>query len=596
MPKINKQKKWLIVICILLTSSSFAGFGQKFNTNSEKNTDQLEQEINILLSSGADDSARILVNILLSGSKKQNNIKGLANVDYYEGIFAINQGKFNIALERLISARQQFKSIDSQSGIIKCEFQIGIIQYMLKNYEKAWESFGTILKSNQDFSRKSKVEYLSGLCLTKLNRVEEAEQLLLKALDFYKKNNAFKNIAESQVALSELFIKQGRLEQAEAFIEKALTWFNINSEDNGKSICYLRMGEIEWLRGNIEYATALTKKSFIISDSIQFFNVKERASFQLSELYLIQENYKGSYEYLKLHYQTRDSIMTTDNLSAISMMESELKLTKNQAELVILQKQSQVDRILIYSVILGIVFLLIISIFIFKMYRNERIAKDLVHLEKIRSDELLLNILPKETSEELKLYGKAKARRFEKATVLFADIKGFTLIAEKISPEKVVHMIDQYFCAFDMICEKNQVEKIKTIGDAYLCVGGLPNPEHGSPEDVVRVACEMQQAVSEINETNRLEGEPSFEIRIGIHTGSVVAGVVGKKKFAYDIWGDTVNTAARMEQSSLPGKINISGATYEEVKDKFNLIYRGKVAAKNKGEIDMYFVENIFNI
>lgn len=187
MPKINKQKKWLIVICILLTSSSFAGFGQKFNTNSEKNTDQLEQEINILLSSGADDSARILVNILLSGSKKQNNIKGLANVDYYEGIFAINQGKFNIALERLISAMQQFKSIDSQSGIIKCEFQIGIIQYMLKNYEKAWESFGTILKSNQDFSRKSKVEYLSGLCLTKLNRVEEAEQLLLKALDFYKK-------------------------------------------------------------------------------------------------------------------------------------------------------------------------------------------------------------------------------------------------------------------------------------------------------------------------------------------------------------------------------------------------------------------------
>jgi class 3 adenylate cyclase len=210
--------------------------------------------------------------------------------------------------------------------------------------------------------------------------------------------------------------------------------------------------------------------------------------------------------------------------------------------------------------------------------------------EKKKSDDLLLNILPAETAEELKSTGQSRAKRIEQVTVMFTDFKNFTQTSEKLSAEDLVHEINACYSAFDTIITSYGIEKIKTIGDAYMCAGGLPVPGT-RPEDVINAALEMQQFI-ERTRLERIEKElPFFELRIGIHTGTVVAGIVGLKKFAYDIWGDTVNIASRMESSGETGKINISGATYELVKNKFNCIHRGKILAKNKGEIDMYFVE-----
>jgi class 3 adenylate cyclase len=212
--------------------------------------------------------------------------------------------------------------------------------------------------------------------------------------------------------------------------------------------------------------------------------------------------------------------------------------------------------------------------------------------EKKRSDSLLLNILPEEIANELKQFGKSYARKHDEVTILFADIKGFSTIAENLSAEELVNQLDECFRAFDHIVEKNGLEKIKTVGDAYVCACGLPKPVTDNAVKAVKAALDMMNFIKGFAITKTIQDLPAFEFRIGIHTGPVITGVVGLKKFTYDIWGDAVNMAARMEQHGEAGKINISGNTYQLIKDKFICTYRGKIEAKNKGEVDMYFVEN----
>lgn len=219
--------------------------------------------------------------------------------------------------------------------------------------------------------------------------------------------------------------------------------------------------------------------------------------------------------------------------------------------------------------------------------KNEQLDK-----EKQRSDHLLQNILPLEVMEELKDKGSSDAKLFEHVTVLFSDFVNFTKISETMTPQELVEELNFYFKKFDEIITRNNLEKIKTIGDAYMATGGLNTTGKIEPEDVISSAIEMQEVVSQRKIERSKINKPAFEMRIGIHTGPVVAGIVGVKKFTYDIWGDTVNTASRFEAESAAGKINISQQTYDLVKDKFEFEYRGKVQAKNKGEIDMYFVKS----
>lgn len=208
--------------------------------------------------------------------------------------------------------------------------------------------------------------------------------------------------------------------------------------------------------------------------------------------------------------------------------------------------------------------------------------------EKRKSDELLLNILPEEIADELKERGTSDAKYFDHVTVMFTDFVDFTKAGEKFSPQELVNELDTCFKAFDRIVSKYHIEKIKTIGDAYLCVSGLPSADEEHAVKTVQAAVDI---LAYMKQRQQDYPERTFNIRIGIHSGAVVAGIVGVKKFAYDIWGDTVNTAARMESSSTPNKINISEATYELVQEHFVCTGRGEIAAKNKGEMSMYFVE-----
>ena len=221
------------------------------------------------------------------------------------------------------------------------------------------------------------------------------------------------------------------------------------------------------------------------------------------------------------------------------------------------------------------------------------IQRNKISKEKNRSDELLLNILPSEVAIELKNKGAADAKQFNQVTVLFTDFKNFTAVAEKLTAQELVNEINYCYSAFDRIISKYGIEKIKTIGDAYMCAGGIPVPNNTNAIDIVLAALEIRDFMLNEKQKRELSGAAFFEIRIGCHTGHVVAGIVGIKKFAYDIRGDTVNIASRMESSGESGKVNISGITFELVKGRFSCTYRGKVQAKNKGEIDMYFADTL---
>jgi class 3 adenylate cyclase len=206
--------------------------------------------------------------------------------------------------------------------------------------------------------------------------------------------------------------------------------------------------------------------------------------------------------------------------------------------------------------------------------------------EKQKSEDLLLNILPHEVAEELKEKGKADAKYFDDVSVLFTDFVNFTSTSEKLGVQEVLNELNICFTEFDRIMERNGLEKIKTIGDAYLAVSGLPASNEQHAQNAVQAGLEILEFI----EKRKTENTNALDIRIGIHSGPVIAGIVGVKKFAYDIWGDTVNTAARMEQNSQKGKLNISGSTYDLVKDKFTCEHRGKIDTKGKGALDMYFV------
>ena len=210
--------------------------------------------------------------------------------------------------------------------------------------------------------------------------------------------------------------------------------------------------------------------------------------------------------------------------------------------------------------------------------------------EKHKSDQLLLNVLPVEIAEELKNNGKVEPLYYDCVSVLFTDFKGFTQLSEKMTPRELVDELDYCFSYFDRVMDKYSMEKLKTIGDSYMCAAGIPKPRPTHAFDAVLAAIEIRQFMDLRKMHKAQQNIAYWDIRIGIHSGPILAGVIGNKKFSYDVWGDTVNTASRMESSGVPGNINISQATFELVRDFFECEYRGKIPAKNKGNLDMYLV------
>jgi len=435
---------------------------------------------------------------------------------------------------------------------------------------------------------------------------EHAKALKIKAKLLQSSRETGDTWREMQYLLSiaEALKDSGAVEEAREHLQEALR-ISAEEENTRAEVSALEiLAQIDLEAGHYQSVDRLTKRGLGITVAAGMDrNTKLLAlrSYEANKKLGRSEKALAMYE---LYIEKRDSLNSTEVIRAGVQKDLAYEYGQKAFADSLQQEQELREKELLYEqevfkeqfrtqIAIGIsVLLLILALVILRALQLNRRSKNLISAEKKRSDELLLNILPSVVANELKAEGKSHPRRFNDVTVLFTDFKGFTAVAASLRPEELVALLDESFAAFDEIAGRFGIEKIKTIGDAYMCASGLPLPCPTHAIDVVAAALEIRKFVEAFNAKKKATGKPYFEIRIGIHTGPIVAGIVGSKKFQYDIWGDTVNTASRMESASDPGKINISQATYELIKEEYHCVSRGKVAAKGKGEIDMYFVES----
>jgi class 3 adenylate cyclase len=552
------------------------------------------------------DSGLIFSNRALDLAKKIKWEKGIGNAYYFRGSNYISLTKLPEALDDYFNAMRYFENLGDSGKLAGTLSNIGVIYGYQKKNDKALEYFLKALEIIRKVKPRSNFEAAHlgniGICYFEKKDFAKALAYNLQALSILKEINNVEMLPLNLNAIAGIYLEMKDNFNTLNYTKQAM---DIATEIGNEAIvasCYAIKGKAvlnivtqknqqlldSLYHGNKELALKDAKAN-LDSALAKFINGDQ---VQLASLYtsLIElEEYKGNYQaalnYLKLHKAIDDSLFTADNNDKIMQSAMQYEFDKKEATTKLEQeKKDAIQRNIRNSIATGLAGTLIFLIVVYR--QRNKISK-----ARKRSDELLLNILPAEVAEELKDKGSAVPKHFDEVTVLFTDFKGFTQLSEKLTAVELVSEINHCFSAFDHIMQKHQIEKIKTIGDAYMAVGGIPIANKTHAENVVNAALDIQQFMLDYKEKMEAAGKLFFEIRIGVHTGTVVAGIVGVKKFAYDIWGDTVNTASRMESSGEVGKVNISGTTYALVKDKFSCVHRGKVQAKGKGEIDMYFVE-----
>lgn len=396
-----------------------------------------------------------------------------------------------------------------------------------------------------------------------------------------------------------VYAKQGKDDLAKENISKAIKILEELKDYYAISDYLTYMSDIYLKQNDWNSSLGYAKRSLELAKKYRLKEQLSASNLKLSQLYEKTGNQGESLKYFKNHIAYRDSVTNLKSVQQMADLRTNYEVSQKQIEVDLLEKDSQILQLkqkkqknIIYATAFSSFLIFLLALGLFRRYQFIKKTNHIIKKEKNRSDNLLLNILPEETAYELKQSGKVQAKRFESVTVLFTDFEGFTHYAEKLPPEKLVESVDFYFSKFDAIMEKYGLEKIKTVGDAYMCAGGLPFPTEDHAYKMVLAAFEIAEFVNKSKKQHSPD-QTRFEIRIGISTGPLVAGVVGIKKFAYDIWGDTVNIASRMETNSEPGKVNISEYTYQLIKDFFDCEYRGEIEVKNRGMMKMYFVNDI---
>ncbi len=435
------------------------------------------------------------------------------------------------------------------------------------------------------------------------DRPKAVEELLL-AISLYEKLNSKLDLGKARNNLGQVYGKLGRTREAfEQFLAAQKIFTQLDAKDP-LARSYFYQGDVLLSEGRANDAILACRKGLSIAEELNLLAQRKECSDCLMRAYALTGDFHKAFDAQHVFIQLDDSLDKLNDSKEVTRLELTRAFQERQIADSLAQARERFARELDYEksvtkeknrrnvlFFTGVVLVVLAAGLIGRLRYTDR-AKKIIEKERDRSDELLHNILPEEVAAELKEKGHADARLIDHVTVLFTDFKGFTAMSEKLSPKELVKDIHECFSAFDHIMEKHGIEKIKTIGDAYMAAGGLPTPNTTHALDVVKAAFEIRDFIAEGKARKLAMGLPYFEIRIGIHTGPVVAGIVGVKKFAYDIWGDTVNTASRMESSGEPGRVNISSATYELVRNTPGLRFepRGRIEAKNKGTLEMYFV------
>jgi class 3 adenylate cyclase/tetratricopeptide (TPR) repeat protein len=555
------------------------------------------------------------------------------------GIAYYFQGNTAATLDYYGQSMNVYDSIGDQEGKARMLSNFGTVYYSNGTDDKALEYYFKSLDVAEKIGDKDGLataySNIANVYLNKRATTNKALGFFLKAL-FISESTGDKNIIGSVcVNLGDIYYDKGKNDSALFYYAESLKAFsnsiNIPVPLRGIGLVYAKKGDfekaIQFNRESYQMAlrfdsklamaqalnslgdTYFQKKDYesalnsylqavSVARMIPAYKELDDAYAGLAKTYSEKGNYNNAYKYQKLFSSVSDTLNNQTLGDKLTSLQRNFEIQTRQNEINLLTKDKALQDLDLRSqkiqkafITGALVLIFIIAFGIYRNYRSKVKTNIILDKQKAEIEGLLLNILPAEVAAELQQSGSATPRYYDQVSVLFTDFKGFTLIADALSPQEVVSELNSCFIAFDNIIEKYNLEKIKTIGDSYMCAGGIPSQDPDHPVNIIQAGLEIRDWMISMNNRRTASGLQSWELRIGIHIGPAVAGVVGRKKYAYDIWGSTVNIASRMESSGEPGFVNISSAAHELVKHRYDCVYRGKVYAKNIGEIDMYFVD-----
>jgi adenylate cyclase len=561
-------------------------------------------KVNGLLDSGKQfinpnpEKAIAMANQALSFAKEIGFEKGEALALKQIGLVYYYQGKFVQTLDYWNQSLHLFQSIGDYLGQSNLQGNIGAV------FVKQGDDVTALTHLLEALRLAEKTGNQLRICFA-LNNIAgvyfEKKATWDKALEYYNKClkvSDDENAAFAYNGLGLIYLKEGDVDKAFSFHTKA---YELAKRLNEIHIVPSLLGLAATFVATKNFRTALDyyKEAEVVATSQKSTPSLKDLYDSMASTYASVGDFSKAFQYQRKLDKIKDTLFNETVQKKLNSLQFEFDLEKKEGEITLLTKdkvlqevQLKRQRFVKNAFAVGLALILLILFIIYRDYRTKVRTNKILDKQKAQIEQLLLNILPSEVAQELQATGNAVPKSYEDVSVLFTDFKGFTTIADKLSPTDLVQELSNCFIAFDNIVAKYGLEKIKTIGDSYMCAGGLPSPDDQHHYKMVRAALEIQAYIFDNNEKRKAQDQPLWEVRIGIHNGPVVAGVVGRTKYAYDIWGSTVNIASRMESSGVPGQVNISEATFEKIKDKFACIYRGKIYAKNVGEVDMYLVDH----
>ena len=523
------------------------------------------------------------------------------------GSFYSSIGDYPKALNCQMQTLKLFEETGDRNGVGNTLGNIGIIYNYMDNIPMAMDYYERCLAIAEEVGDQQLIANTLGNMAgnyTSMGDPARALEYLTRSLKIYEDIIDIQGIAWINQNLGEWYISQHDYPKAMDHIQRGLKIFEEIGDKKGASASLVVLGNLYKDQNNRVKESEACLRALQLAREIHSFKEQSLACQCLYGSYKAMGKGDLALEYHELMLAISDSLQLEETTRQLERLELRQVMLKDsiaavekerlmeEAHKEEVRKKNQTRNILAGT---GLLFLILAGGF-YSRWHYIRKSKAVLQVEKDRSENLLLNILPEEIAHELKLKGKADARDFDMISILFTDFKGFTNASSTMSAQDLVAEINTCFEAFDTIVGKYKIEKIKTIGDAYMAAGGLPLPSNDSVKNTVHAAIEMQEFIISRVKAQHERGLPAFEMRVGIHTGPVVAGIVGVKKFQYDIWGDTVNTASRMESNGEVGKVNISQSTYELIRDDADFTFeaRGRIEAKGKGELEMYFVSKTY--
>lgn len=531
-------------------------------------------------------------NELIALAAKENNYLYLHRGYFQKANKYLLAGDLDLALEIFFKSLDAAKKASFLPGQGTCNIAIADIYSSMDNAKNAEYYY------NHGIELLRKTDNIVGLATALLNAGDQylknknykvALKYFNEAATLFKKADYLSGTAYSLGNIGMVYAEKGEHTLAKKYISKAIAILEKLEDYYAISDYLTYMSDIYSNQNDYKSALSYADRSLAIAIKYGLKDQISKSNLNLSDLHQKIGNNDTSLKHFKNHIIYRDSVTNLESVQQIADLRTNFEVSQKQTEIDLLDQKRKNQRIVTYAIGIALFFIALLAFLWYRRYLFIKKTKNIIENERDRSDQLLLNILPEETAAELKIHGKVKAKKHETVTVFFSDFVGFTNYSENLTPEELVKTVDFYFSKFDSIMEVYGLEKIKTIGDAYMCAGGLKGNEKDAAHQMILAAKEIIAFV-ENTKKDSLAHELTFDIRIGINSGAVVAGVVGSKKFAYDIWGDTVNVASRMESMSQPGKINISEGTYTLIKDTWPCEFRGEIEVKNRGLLTMYFV------